>query len=105
MASSVGVSESTVRAHESTQNAIGPDMARRYAAVLGAKPEWLLYGPTAGGGPGTVEVSTSAAAPVLSESTALLAVRGLIASAERASPHEAAELKELAAWLTKRAFS
>lgn len=44
LAPRVGLSESGVRAHENGQNGLKADIAAIYAAVLKARPDWLLYG-------------------------------------------------------------
>ena len=36
--------QSTIRAHENGQNAIGPEAASEYSRQLGVSPTWLLYG-------------------------------------------------------------
>lgn len=44
LAAKLGVSQSTLRAHENGQNGIQPAMAGQYAAELGVSPQWILYG-------------------------------------------------------------
>jgi SOS-response transcriptional repressor LexA len=44
IARSLGVAESSVRAHMNGQNGIRPATAAQYARVLKISPEWLLYG-------------------------------------------------------------
>lgn len=102
LAMRVGFAATTVRAHENGQNGIRPDAALAYAAALNIKPEWLLYGD---GDPTGAYPVAPPGLPTLSQGATLLAVRGLVAGAEHATETEASELKELAAWLSKRAFA
>lgn len=43
LAEAVGISASSVRAHENGQNGIRPPMAQRYASALGVTPEEILF--------------------------------------------------------------
>lgn len=48
LATKLGISQSTLRAHENGQNGIQPSMAEQYASELGVAPQWILYGMGAG---------------------------------------------------------
>jgi transcriptional regulator with XRE-family HTH domain len=54
LAERLAVAASTVRAHESGQNKIKPDMAEKYANELHVSADWLLFG--TGIGPRTVPI-------------------------------------------------
>jgi len=99
VAAKLGLSESAVRNTENGTNGMPMSKAARYAEVVGVSAAWLAFGRNG------ADERPLAAAPKLTASAALLAVQGLMDRAECAPKSDASQLKELAVWLSKRAFA